>query len=79
MDPSKIDYVISNHVEMDHSGSLPEVMKIAANARVIATEKGKEGLSKYYSNDWDFRTVRTGDELKLGEKTLFLITAPMLH
>ncbi len=79
IDPSKIDFVISNHVEADHSGSLPEIMKIATNAQVICTEKGKEGLFRYYRGDWNFRTVKTGDELNLGKKTLFFITAPMLH
>ncbi len=79
IDPAKIDYVVSNHVEMDHSGSLPEIMKIARNAQVIATEKGKEGLFRYYRANWNFRTVKTGDELKLGKKTLFFITAAMLH
>lgn len=79
IDPSKIDYVVSNHVEIDHSGSLPEIMKIATNAQVITSEKGKEGLSKYHNGNWNFRTVKTGDELKLGKKTLFFITAPMLH
>lgn len=79
IDPSKIDFVISNHVEPDHSGSLPEIMKIASNAQVICTEKGKEGLLKYYKSDWNFRTVKTGDELNLGKKTLFFVTVPMLH
>ena len=79
VDPSKIDYVISNHVEMDHSSSLPEIMGIATNAQVIATEKGKEGLLRHYRTNWNFRTVKTSDELKLGNKTLLFITAPMLH
>jgi len=79
IDPSKIDYIVSNHVEMDHSGSLPEIMKIAVNAQVVATEKGKEGLLRHYRTNWNFRTVKTGDELALGKKTLFFITAPMLH
>ncbi len=79
VDPRKIDFVISNHVEMDHSGSLPVIMKIASNAEVICSEKGKEGLSKYHGGNWKFRTVKTGDELKLGNRTLFFMTAPMLH
>jgi flavorubredoxin len=79
VDPRKIDYVISNHVEADHSGSLPEIMKFATNAEVICTEKGKEGLLKYYNISGNFRTVKTGDELKLGKRTLFFITVPMLH
>ena len=45
IDPSKIDYVVSNHVEMDHSGSLPQIMKVASKARLITTEKfGESGL-----------------------------------
>jgi flavorubredoxin len=79
IDPIKIDYVVSNHVEIDHSGSLPEIMKLAANAQIICSEKGKEGLSKYHNGNWNFRTVKTGDELKLGKKSLFFITTPMLH
>ncbi len=79
IDPSKIDYIVSNHVEADHSGSLPEIIKLATNAEVICTEKGKEGLLKYYSISGNFRIVKTSDELKLGRKTLFFITVPMLH
>ncbi len=79
IDPAKIDYVISNHVEMDHSGSLPDIMKEAKGAEIICTGSGKEGLIRHYGNDWKFRTVKTGDELNLGKKTLFFITAPMLH
>lgn len=79
VDPGKIDFVISNHVEPDHSGSLPELMKIAPNAEIICTEKGKEGLLKYNRGSWKFMTVKTGDEIKLGRKTLFFITVPMLH
>ncbi|HEY9207292.1 MAG TPA: FprA family A-type flavoprotein [Candidatus Methanoperedens sp.] len=79
VDPSKIDYVVSNHVEMDHSGSLPEIMKIATGAELICTEKGKEGLLRHYGSNWKFRTVKTGDELNFGKKTLFFIAAPMLH
>jgi flavorubredoxin len=79
IDPASIDFVVSNHVEMDHSGSLPDIMRIATNAELICTEKGKEGLTRYYNEKWNFRIVKTGDELKLGKKTLFFITAPMLH
>ncbi|MFQ5887714.1 MAG: FprA family A-type flavoprotein, partial [Candidatus Hydrothermarchaeales archaeon] len=79
VDPKEIDYVISNHVEVDHSGSLPMIMKDAPNAKVFATEKGREGLCSYYQCDWPFTIVKTGDELGLGAKTLSFIEAPMLH
>lgn len=83
VDPSKIDYVISNHVEMDHSSSISAVLKIAPNAKVFASSKGQTGLSEYYKeegfDDWDLNIVKTGDELSLGQRTLMFIEATMLH
>ncbi len=79
IDPERIDYVISNHTEMDHSGVIPWVMKQAKNATVVATKKGEEGLKRYYKADWDFKTVGADDELSLGKKTLAFVPTPMLH
>jgi len=75
----KIDYVISNHVETDHSGAMPAIMKLCPKAKVYSTQKCKEGLYKNYYGDWDFHTVKTGDTLKLGKRTLTFIEAPMIH
>ncbi|MDP3787269.1 MAG: flavodoxin domain-containing protein [Candidatus Omnitrophota bacterium] len=75
----KIDYIIANHVEPDHSGALPELMKVCPRAKVFGTEKCKEGLYRYYYLDLDFQTVKTGDTLKLGKRTLTFIEAPMIH
>jgi flavorubredoxin len=79
IDPARIDYVISNHVEMDHSGALLDILEIAKGAKVLCTAKGREGLKKHYQREWDFQTVKTGDELKLGRKTLKFVEIPMLH
>lgn len=79
VDPAKIDYVIANHVETDHSGALPELMKLCPKAKIIGTEKCKEGLYKNYYGSWDFQAVKTGDALKLGKRTLTFIEAPMVH
>lgn len=78
-DPAKIDYIIANHVETDHSGALPEVMKLCPRAKVLGTAKCKEGLYKHYYGNWDFQVVKTGDKLNLGKKTLSFIEAPMIH
>ena len=75
----KIDYVIANHVETDHSGSLPEIMKLCPKAKVLGTQKCKEGLYKHYYGNWDFQAVKTGDRIKLGKRTLNFIEAPMIH
>ena len=83
IDPTRIDYVISNHVEMDHSGSLPVLMRLIPNAKVIATKRGRDGLCQHYSGigckDWNFEVVETGSELNLGVRTLMFIEATMLH
>jgi len=78
-DPAKIDYVIANHVETDHSGAISEIMRIAPNATVIGTARCREGLQKHYFGNWNFQVVKTGDEISLGSKTLKFIEAPMLH
>ncbi|MCM8795872.1 MAG: flavodoxin domain-containing protein [Candidatus Omnitrophica bacterium] len=75
----KIDYVIANHVEIDHSGALPEILKLSPKAKVIGTEKCKEGLYRHYYGNWNFQVVKTADKLNLGKRTLTFIEAPMIH
>ena len=76
----KIDYIIVNHVEMDHSSSLPVIVKLAKNARIIASQRGKDALIEHYGDEFRrVETVKTGDELNLGKRTLRFIEAPMLH
>ncbi|MFH1239440.1 MAG: flavodoxin domain-containing protein [bacterium] len=77
--PEKIDYIIANHVETDHSGALPYIHQLCPKAKLYGTAKCKEGLYKNYYVDWDFQVVKTGDTLKLGKKTLTFLEAPMLH
>lgn len=77
--PEKIDYIIVNHVEVDHSGALPEVLKVCPKARLFGSAKCKEGLYKHYYGNWDFQIVKTGDKLPIGKRTLNFIEAPMIH
>ncbi len=83
VDPAKIDHVIVNHVEMDHSGSLPAIMKAAPDATIYCSKNGKDGLHLHYKadgcEDWAIEVVKTGSELSLGSKTLMFIEATMLH
>jgi anaerobic nitric oxide reductase flavorubredoxin len=78
-DPEKIDYIIVNHVEMDHSSSLPAIAKIAKNAVIITSERGKEAIIEHYGSGFNIKTVKNGEELKLGNHTLKFIDATMLH
>ena len=80
VDIEKIDYIIVNHVEMDHSSSLPLIAKLAKNAKIYATARGKEELIKHYGKEFErVETVKSGDTVKLGKKTLTFLEAPMLH
>ena len=79
VDPSKIDYIISNHAEPDHSGSLAKFYKEEApQAEIVATKRGKTIINKYYG---DIPVTTTDDmpEVKLGGKTLSFVAVPMAH
>jgi len=79
VDPAKIDYIISNHVEMDHSGSIPMVKKVAKNATVFTSPKGLEGLTAHYGGDLGYKVVKTGDTLNIGKRNLAFVQTPMVH
>lgn len=79
-DLAKVDYVICNHAEPDHSGGLPELMKICVNAEVICNEKCKSILSMHYdTSSWKFKIVDEETTLSLGACSLKFINTPMAH
>jgi flavorubredoxin len=80
VDPSRIDYVVSNHVEMDHSGSIPKIMELAPNATIVTSDPaGLAGLKAHYGDAYTFQGVKTGDTLAIGKRTLTFVQTPMVH
>lgn len=79
VDPAKIDYIVSNHVEMDHSGGLPKLMEVAKNATIITSPNGEKGLKAHYKKDWNFKVVKSGDTLNLGRRNLAFVLTQMVH
>ena len=80
MDPKKIDYVISNHTEMDHSGGLARVMhKIGEDKPVYTSKMGHKNLSKQFRQKFNYRSVVNGEELSLGKRTLTFLETRMIH
>jgi anaerobic nitric oxide reductase flavorubredoxin len=75
----KIDYIVANHAESDHSGALPELMRHIPNTPIYCTANAVKSLKGHYHQDWDFHVVKTGDTLNLGSKELIFIEARMLH
>jgi len=80
VDPSKIRHVVINHIENDHVTSIDKIMDLTPNAIIYITEKGKKGLDRFFDTTrWNIKTVKTGDTLNIGKKTLLFIETPMLH
>jgi len=75
----KIDYVVANHAEIDHSGALGELMDQIPDTPIYCTKNGVESLMGHFHRDWNFVPVETGDKLSLGKKEIVFIEAPMLH
>ncbi|MDQ0202820.1 FprA family A-type flavoprotein [Pectinatus haikarae] len=79
IDPSKIDYIICNHLEQDHSGSIPAIMEKCPNAQIFTCiPNGLKNIPKFYG-DLNYKGVKAGDSLNIGSRTLNFIPVPMLH
>ncbi len=80
IDPRKIDWVVSNHTEMDHSGALPRLMhRIGEDKPLICSKVGKSNLSRHFKQAWNYRAVEDGEQLSLGKRTLVFMETRMLH
>lgn len=79
IDPSKIQVIVSNHVEPDHSGAIPAVLAVAPQAKVITSEpQGVRGLTAHYGA-LNYQPVKAGATLSLGRHTLQFTPTPMVH
>lgn len=79
VEPDEIDYLISNHSEPDHSGTMLKVKNEAPQAEIIASERGKNTLHKYYGEDIKITSIKDKPSLDLGGKTLNFVPVPMAH
>lgn len=76
----KLDAIVQNHGEVDHSGALPELLRRRPDLPIYCTANAVKSLKGQYHEDWDFRAVKTGDKLSLGNgKELVFVEARMLH
>ncbi len=78
-DPSKIDYIICNHTEPDHSGSLGHLLELAPEATVVGSGQALTYLSEMVSKPFKSMKVKDGDVIDLGDMKLKVIGAPNLH
>jgi len=79
-DPAKIDYIVVNHVEMDHSGCLPKIIELVKPEKVFCSPMGEKALKDHFHcDDWPLVVVKSGDSISLGKKTVTFLETRMLH
>lgn len=79
-DPTKIDYIVVNHVEMDHSGCLPKIIELCKPEKVFCSPMGQKALmAHFHREDWPIHVVKSGDSISLGKKTVTFLETKMLH
>ncbi len=80
IDPTKIDYLVVNHVEMDHSGCLPKIIELVKPEKVFCSPMGEKALLEHFHRpDWPLQVVKSGDSIRLGKKTVTFLETRMLH
>lgn len=80
IDLQKIDFIIANHGEVDHSGALPALMKHIPDKPIYCTANAVKSLKGQYHQDWNFQVVKTGDKIDIGNgKELIFVEMTMLH
>ncbi len=78
-DITKIDYIIVNHMEPDHSGLMRTLLRIAPDVTIIGSEKTREMLETFYAITDNVKVVKDGDTLSLGRRTLKFLSTPFVH
>ncbi|MGI6393159.1 MAG: FprA family A-type flavoprotein [bacterium] len=77
---AKIDYIISNHSELDHSGGIPKIVSVLKPEKIFASKNGVKALDAHFREEKvEITAVEDGEELSLGNKTLKFMETRMLH
>ncbi len=79
IDPKKIDYIISNHSEPDHSGALKKVVEAVNPEKVYASMMGQKTLKAYFGEDFAVEALKTGDTVNIGKNDLTIVETKMVH
>ncbi len=79
MDLSKVDYVIVNHMEPDHSGALKTLTRLSPDVEIVCTPVATQMLDSFYSIRSHIREVEDGETLNIGNRTLSFHHTPLVH
>jgi len=79
VDPTTIDYFVSNHTEMDHSGCFTRVVEAIRPEKIFASPNGKKALEAHFHHGLDVAALKDGETVDLGNMHLTSVLTPMLH
>lgn len=79
IDLESIDFIVINHGEKDHTGALVNLMELIPQTPIYCTKNCEKSLRGQFHKDWNFKIVKSGDRVSLGEKELVFVEMPMLH
>ena len=80
IEPEKIEYLVINHLEPDHSGSLVKVVERIKPAKIFCSPMGAKSMAAHYDvSGWPLEVVKSGDTLSLGKRTVNFLETRMLH
>ena len=78
--PEKVDYLVVNHVELDHGGAIPDIVAACRPEKIFCSPMGKKFLEGHFDvNGWPIEVVKSGDSISIGKRTITFLEARMLH
>ncbi|GFH63403.1 MAG: MBL fold metallo-hydrolase [Candidatus Desulfovibrio kirbyi] len=80
LDPEKVDYIVCNHMELDHAGALAEIVARVKPEKIFVSQAGLKSLQGYFGDkNWPVQAVKNGETIAIGKRTLVFQETRMLH
>ena len=80
LEPEKIDYIICNHMELDHAGALETIIERCKPEKIFVSQTGLKSMAGYFDcKDWPVQAVKSGDSINIGKRTIVFQETRMLH
>ena len=80
IEPEKIDYIICNHMELDHAGALEAIIERCKPEKIFVSQTGLKSMAGYFDcKNWPVQAVKSGDSINIGKRTIVFQETRMLH
>ena len=80
VEPSKVDYIVVNHVELDHSGALPMLVAACKPEKIFTSPMGQKTMEAHFdTTGWPIQVVKSGDSINIGKRNIHFLETRMLH